>query len=156
MSWAAKQYQMGLKSKTDQRATESAAKKKGLWGSLGGTLGSLAGMALLANPIGAVVGSTALAAGLGTGIGAFVGGHVGAEGLTSTKNKNILAGKHKGTTFHKKDAKKIGKDLKGDIATGAIKSGVSAGFMDKMDIGNLIKDLNPGVDPSTFDWIKDV
>ena len=29
MSWAAKQYQMGLKSKQDLRATESAAKKKG-------------------------------------------------------------------------------------------------------------------------------
>ena len=29
MSWAAKQYQMGVKSKEDQRATEAAAKKKG-------------------------------------------------------------------------------------------------------------------------------
>ena len=141
MSWAASQAKMQIKSANDRRTTEQAGRKKGLWGSVGGSLGGIAGLALLANPIGAVLGtSAALSAGLGAGIGSLAGGFGGAEGLTSKKNKQILAGKHKGTIFHKKDAQDLQKKLREDIVGTAVKSGVAAGFMETDALEKLATD----------------
>ena len=84
MSWAAKQAMMNVQMRKDKKAIEEAASKKGLYGSIGSTLGTLAALALMPTGVGA------LAAGAYAGLGSLAGGVVGAEGLTSAKNKNIL------------------------------------------------------------------
>jgi len=122
MSWAAKQAMMNVQMRKDKKAIEEAASKKGLYGSIGSTLGTLAALALMPTGVGA------LAAGAYAGLGSLAGGVVGAEGLTSAKNKNILSGSHKGSVFLKDDAKEMKKMLGDDLIKNALQTGVTTAF----------------------------
>tara|TARA_Y100000401_G_scaffold87473_1_gene72950 strand:- start:4708 stop:5229 length:522 start_codon:yes stop_codon:yes gene_type:complete len=122
MSWAAKQAMMNVQMRKDKKDIEEAASKKGLYGSIGSTLGTLAALALMPTGVGA------LAAGAYAGLGSLAGGVVGAEGLTSAKNKNILSGKHEDTVFLKDDAKQMKKMLGDDLIKSALQTGVTTAF----------------------------
>tara|TARA_R100000458_G_C8259225_1_gene234891 strand:+ start:1187 stop:1699 length:513 start_codon:yes stop_codon:yes gene_type:complete len=122
MSWAAKQAMMNVQMRKDQKAIEEAAAKKGLYGSVGSTLGTLAALALMP------VGAPALAAGAYAGLGSLAGGVIGAEGLTSAKNKNILSGNHKSSVFLKDDAKEMKKMLGDDLIKNALQTAVTTTF----------------------------
>ena len=122
MSWAAKQAMMNVQMRKDQKAIEEAASKKGLYGSIGSTLGTLAALAFMP------VGAPALAAGAYAGLGSLAGGVIGAEGLTDPKYKNILSGEHKGSVFLKDDAKEMKKMLGDDLIKNALQTGVTSTF----------------------------
>jgi hypothetical protein len=122
MSWAAKQAMMNVQMRKDKKAIEEAASKKGLYGSIGSTLGTLAALALMPTGI------PALAAGAYAGLGSLAGGVIGAEGLTDPKYKNILSGSHKGSVFLKDDAKEMKKMLGDDLIKSALQTGVSTAF----------------------------
>tara|TARA_R100000231_G_C5305427_1_gene158827 strand:+ start:34 stop:555 length:522 start_codon:yes stop_codon:yes gene_type:complete len=122
MSWAAKQAMMNVQMRKDKKAIEEAASKKGLYGSIGSTLGTLAALALMPTGI------PALAAGAYAGLGSLAGGVIGAEGFTDPKYRNILSGKHEGSVFLKDDAKEMKKMLGDDLIKSALQTGVTTAF----------------------------
>ena len=52
--WGLKQAQMNLQMKKDEKEIGAAASKKGMWGKVGSTLGTLGALALAPTGIGAV------------------------------------------------------------------------------------------------------
>ena len=101
----------------EQAQIQSAAKKRGLWGSIGGTL--LGGLAM------AVTGgaATPVVAGLMAGGGKFIGGHLG----------NLLAGKTeggklKGGKFFQGEREALASKIKENIGAQAAKAGLTAGM----------------------------
>tara|TARA_R100000988_G_C3980500_1_gene156640 strand:- start:3 stop:515 length:513 start_codon:yes stop_codon:yes gene_type:complete len=122
MNWAVKQAMMNVQMKKDQKDIEEAASKKGLYGSIGSTLGTLAALAL------APAGIPALAMGAYAGLGSLAGGVIGAEGFTNPKYKNILSGEHKGSVFLKDDAKEMKKMLGDDLIKNALQTGLTTTF----------------------------
>ena len=103
----------------EQRELEKAAKKKGLWGSVGSALGGLGAMALtggMVNP---------LTVGLISGAASAAGGFAGSELLTSKKNKDLL--KAEGGKFHKGARGEMSEAITGDIIKGAATTALTAG-----------------------------
>ena len=101
----------------EQEQIQSAAKKRGLWGSIGGTL--LGGLAM------AVTGGAAspVVAGLMVGGGKYIGGHLG----------NLLAGKTsggklKGGKFFQGEREALAGQIKENIGAKAAKAAVTAGM----------------------------
>jgi len=101
----------------EQGQIQSAAKKRGLWGSIGGTL--LGGLAI------AVTGGAAspVVAGLMAGGGKYIGGHLG----------NLLAGKTKGGRlkggkFFQGEREALASQIKENIGAQAAKAGLTAGM----------------------------
>lgn len=147
--WGLKQAQMNLQMKKDEKEIGAAASKKGLWGKVGSTIGTLGALALAPTGIGAVALGAIASAGSG------IGGVIGAEGLTSAKNRNILSGTHKGSVFFKDDAKQLKKELGDEIITDALSTGVKTAFTAGAD-GDFLKNLKEGFDGfgGDGDWFK--
>ena len=100
-----------------QEELEKQAKKKGMWGKLGRTLGGLAAMALTGGA------ATPLVAGAMAAGGTFLGGAIGA-------NQVKLQGSGRSSKFFKDERSELKKDL-GAIGeanlVGSLKAGVTAG-----------------------------
>ena len=114
-------YMLMKDSAAAAKEMEKQAKKKGLFGSIGRTLGGLAAAGLLAATGGA---ATPLVAGLITSAGTFAGGAIGA-------NQKKMKGTGQSAKFHK-DARG---ELKQDLGAfgeanlvGSLQAGVTAGM----------------------------
>tara|TARA_R100000152_G_C6778613_1_gene209434 strand:- start:2162 stop:2710 length:549 start_codon:yes stop_codon:yes gene_type:complete len=110
-------YLLRRDSREAQEELEKQAKKKGLWGSLGRTLGGLAAMALTGGA------ATPLAAGLMAAGGTALGGAIGA-------NQVKLKGSGQSSKFFKEERGDLAKDLSGlgtENLTSALTAGMTAG-----------------------------
>lgn len=145
MSWAAKQAMMNVQMRKDKKDIEEAASKKGLYGSVGSTLGTLAALALMPTGI------PALAAGAYAGLGSLAGGVIGAEGFTDPKYKNILSGEHEGSVFLKDDAKQMKKMLGDDLIKNALQTAVTTTFSSAAgDLGDITDKTDPNKASGSF------
>ena len=108
----------------ESRDIAKKAAKKGLWGSVGRSLGSLAVMGLTAGTV------NPLTLGLMTGGGSFLGGYLGAK-ASGTGDLG------KGRVFFKDEGEKLQRELgafgSGNI-TAALKSGLTAGIGQKLKL----------------------
>ena len=124
MSFAKTGYLLQKDARDEQEELEKAARKKGLWSSVGSALGGIAALGLTATA-GPVV--AALATGALSGIGGLAGGEL----LTSKKNKDLLKGS--GGKFHKGSREELSDIIKEDILKSSISSAVSAGALKGVD-----------------------
>ena len=123
-NWGAASYLLKKDARDEEKEIEKAGKKKGLWGSIGSTLGGLGAMAFtggVLNPI---------TLGLITGGASAVGGLAG-SGLALNKDEKKLLTKE-GGKFHKSDRKEMSETITGDILTGAATSALTAGMAQGM------------------------
>ena len=100
----------------EQKALQKKAKKKGLWGSIGRTIGSLAVMGITGGAV------NPLTLGLLTGGASFLGGAIGAK---------AAGGKLTGGKFFKSDREELQKELGAfgsQNITSSLKSGLQAGL----------------------------
>ena len=114
----------------ERKKLEKQAKKKGLWGSIGRTLGGLAAGVLTGGL------ATPLMAGLAASAGSFVGGAIGANQVKIGKGE-----------FYSDARKDLRKDLGtwgSENVTGALSSGLKAGVAQTASLAAK------GVDPSTL------
>ena len=104
---------LSMNTAKERKKLEKQAKKKGLWGSIGRTLGGLAATALTGGL------AAALMAGLAAGAGSFIGGAIGANQVKIGKGR-----------FYKSAREDLKKDLGmwgSENVTGALSSGLKAG-----------------------------
>ena len=108
-SWGAAGYKLQKDASAEQRKLEKEASKKGLWGSIGSTLGSFGAMALgISNPILA---------------GLMAGGMSTAGGLIGAGTQKISGGK-----FHKGARSDMKSTITQDIIKGGLQTGLTAGM----------------------------
>jgi len=121
----------------EQKKLEKKAKKKGLWGSIGRTVGSLGVMALTGGAVNPVT------LGLLTGGASFLGGAIGA-GAAEKIGKD--KGKLTGGKFFKSDREELQKELgvfgSANI-TGSLTSGITAGVGQKFSLMKAGKQATP-------------
>tara|TARA_R100000234_G_scaffold119660_2_gene103222 strand:- start:78 stop:605 length:528 start_codon:yes stop_codon:yes gene_type:complete len=109
-SFAAARYALQKDAGEEQKKLEKESREKGLWGSIGSTLGSLAAMGLTAGMV------NPLTVGLITGAASGIGGAIGSA------SKKISGGK-----FHKGARDEMGNILRDDIIKSSLTSAVTAG-----------------------------
>ena len=118
-SWGAASRLLAKDVGDEQKELEEAAKKKGLWGTIGSTLGGLGGLALINawNPVGW------LAAGV-AGASSLAGGALGGS-LVDKDTKRVLKGE--GTKFLGDERKELTNTLQSELLKGAVTSAMTAG-----------------------------
>ena len=109
-SWGAAGYKLQKDAGDEQRKLEKEAKKKGLWGSIGSTLGGLAAMALTGGMVNPLT------------VGLITAGASTAGGLLGAGTQKISGGK-----FHKGAREDIKDTITGDIVKSGLTSGLTAG-----------------------------
>lgn len=139
-SWGAVNYQLQKDAGDEQRELEKAAKKKGLWGSIGSTLGGLGAMALT----GGILNPLTVAA--ITGGASAAGGLIGSEGAMalSPRQKGLLT--KEGGKFHKGGREDMSQTITSDILKGAATSALTAGMtkgMSNLDKGMTVMGKAP-------------
>ena len=125
-------FKRNIKIRTEQAAIQKAAKKRGLWSSIGSAL--LGGIATILT---AGAATPALLASIAVGGATAVGGHIG-NFLAGTSSGGDLTGGR----FFQNERKSIGSQIKAGINVSALKSGLYAG------LGKALKGFGKGK-PST-------
>jgi len=139
-SWGAAGYKLQKDASAEQRKLEKEASKKGLWGSIGSTLGSFGAMALgISNPVLA---------------GLMAGGMSTAGGLIGAGTQKISGGK-----FHKGARSDMKSTITQDIIKGGLQTGLTAGMTkgikglgaDTMDVTDVLKEPSGALATTTID-----
>ena len=118
---------LNKKLRKEQADIAAASKKRGLWASIGSSLGSLLAMSVIGP------GAAPLMAALGSGTLSYVGGSLGNFIAKKTKG-----GKIKGGRFYQGSREDLAAQIKDQIGASAVKTGLKAGLVKlggKIDIG---------------------